>query len=75
MDSIFSGDEKSTDPFEDSPPHFNAPNGGIQHAITQRNSEFRCLPHIPLFFFLLVVLIEPGSLYALGERALTLPAH
>lgn len=25
MDSIFTRDEKSTDPFEESPPHFNTP--------------------------------------------------
>lgn len=53
------------------------PMEGIQPASTQRNSEFRFLPDIPLFVFLVVVvvLIEPGSLYTLGEPALTLLAH
>lgn len=46
----------------------------IQPTITQRNSELKFLPDIPLFVFL-VVLIEPGSLYTLGAPALTLLVH
>lgn len=62
-------------PLKRAPHLLTPPMEGRQHAITQRNREFRFLPDIPLFFFLLVVLIEPGSLYTLGEPALTLLAH